>query len=62
MLYKNLLSFYVFIADCKLLRACCYLSLYLVAYDNFLLNEYDDDDDDTDRVAEQLWGWRHGHQ
>jgi len=25
-----------------------YLPLYLVAYVNFLLNEYDDDDDDDD--------------
>ena len=44
-LQKLLLSCYVFIADYKLFTYIFYLPLYLVSYVNFLLNEYDDDDE-----------------
>ena len=41
----------MFIADYTLFTYIFYVPLYLVAYVNFLLNEYDDDDDDDDDDA-----------
>ena len=54
MLYKNLLSCYLFIADYKLLLTYFQLPLYSVAHVNFLLNEYDDDDDNDDDVLRMI--------